>query len=360
MLAGRKQPDAQATPVQASQPQAYAGAAQAPVKKEAQPQAMRIVVRRDITGDEFEVQGGGVNGGWEKQTTFSTADAANDFLKSWGHDVDAVETLVSEWSPKLKRFSPPKRQESTTTGQAEQAQPLTIEEADANIQLNRIASEFVDDMRNEAAQQAKNAKKAGWSSQFTTPSERLAASDIGRYDGEKLSQVVESGRVTLDRANAMLDSAVSDGWLNKDQAERMKRMIAPAATAKQPAPTTEPFAHAGLKIRNSRVKVGDDVQNRWVVQSPENAEREARGERQIGGDRIVDTRDQAIQASRAGSPRSTPVTRQQRPNSTQKTQPRKRHLRPRSRQTVANQLRNAGWMPSWKSHQPLARAPSAK
>jgi hypothetical protein len=297
MLAGRKQPDAQATPVQAGQPQAYAGAAQVPVKKEAQPQAMRIVVRRDITGDEFEVQGGGVNGGWEKQTTFSTADAANDFLKSRGHDVDAVETLVSEWSPKLKRFSSPKRQEPTTTGQAEQAQPLTIEEADANIQLNRIASEFVDDMRNEAAQQAKNAKKAGWSSQFTTPSERLAASDIGRYDGEKLSQVVESGRVTLDRANAMLDSAVSDGWLNKDQAERMKRMIAPAATAKQPAPTTEPFAHAGLKIRNSRVKVGDDVQNRWVVQSPENAEREARGERQIGGDRIVDTRDQAIQAA---------------------------------------------------------------
>jgi hypothetical protein len=114
MLAGRKQPDAQATPVQAGQPQAYAGAAQVPVKKEAQPQAMRIVVRRDITGDEFEVQGGGVNGGWEKQTTFSTADAANDFLKSWGHDVDGVETLVSEWSPKLKRFSSPKRQESTT------------------------------------------------------------------------------------------------------------------------------------------------------------------------------------------------------------------------------------------------------
>jgi hypothetical protein len=199
MLAGRKQPDAQATPVQAGQPQAYAGAAQAPVKKEAQPQAMRIVVRRDITGDEFEVQGSGVNGDWEKQTTFRTADAANDFLKSWGHDVDGVETLVSEWSPKLKRFSPPKRQESTTTGQAEQAQPLS------------------------------DAK--------------------------------------------------------------------PIATDATPASNTAPFEHSGLKIRTSRVKVGEEVQDRWVVQTPENAEREARGERQIGGDRIVDTRDQAIQAA---------------------------------------------------------------
>lgn len=128
--------NAQAAPVPASQPQADAGAVQAPVKKEAQPQTMRIVVRRDITGDEFEVQGSGANGSWEKQTTFRTADAANDFLKSLGHDVGTIETLVSEWSPKSKRFSPPKRQEPTTpaqaepvaaavAGQPEQAQPLS-------------------------------------------------------------------------------------------------------------------------------------------------------------------------------------------------------------------------------------------
>ncbi len=60
---------------------------------------------------------------------------------------------------------------------------------------------------------------------------------------------------------------------------------------------SEPFEHAGLKIRPSRVKEGDQVVDRWVVQSPENAEREARGERQIGGDRIVETREQAIKTA---------------------------------------------------------------
>jgi hypothetical protein len=59
----------------------------------------------------------------------------------------------------------------------------------------------------------------------------------------------------------------------------------------------EPFVHAGLKIETRRIKVGDGAQVRWVVQSPENSEREDRGERQIGGDRIVDSREQAIKTA---------------------------------------------------------------
>lgn len=74
-------------------------------------------------------------------------------------------------------------------------------------------------------------------------------------------------------------------------------------TSAEPAQKTaeseqvEPFEHAGLKIRTTRTKVGNEVVDGWLIQSPENAEREARGERQIGGDRIVETREQAIKTA---------------------------------------------------------------
>lgn len=81
-------------------------------------------------------------------------------------------------------------------------------------------------------------------------------------------------------------------------AQKLQNPAAPGAGDVQAAGVkAEAFEHAGLKIRPSRVKEGDQVVGRWVVQSPENAEREARGERQIGGDRIVETREQAIKTS---------------------------------------------------------------
>ena len=118
---------------------------------------------------------------------------------------------------------------------AKRNKPKTIEEADDAVKMTGIAGDVFGGIREEAAQQANNAKKAEWATQFTTPSERLAASDISRYDGEKLSQVVDSGRVTLDRANEMVDSAVSSGWMVKDQADRLKRMIAPVAPVQDAA-----------------------------------------------------------------------------------------------------------------------------
>ena len=57
------------------------------------------------------------------------------------------------------------------------------------------------------------------------------------------------------------------------------------------------FESAGLKIYKRNVKSGDLVESRWIIQSPENAEREARGERQIGGDLIVGSREDAIKRS---------------------------------------------------------------
>lgn len=63
--------------------------------------------------------------------------------------------------------------------------------------------------------------------------------------------------------------------------------------AEQPA---EPFTHSGLKVYPTRVKQQDgSIKQQWAVQTAENAEREKRGERQIGGDELVDTREQAIQ-----------------------------------------------------------------
>lgn len=58
----------------------------------------------------------------------------------------------------------------------------------------------------------------------------------------------------------------------------------------------EPFTHSGLKVYPTRVKQQDgSIKQQWAVQTAENAAREQRGERQIGGDELVDTREQAIQ-----------------------------------------------------------------
>lgn len=61
------------------------------------------------------------------------------------------------------------------------------------------------------------------------------------------------------------------------------------------AKLTEPVetTHAGLKIYPIKVKVGDKVEDRWGVQTLSNAEREKNGERQLGGDPLADTLEQA-------------------------------------------------------------------
>ena len=55
----------------------------------------------------------------------------------------------------------------------------------------------------------------------------------------------------------------------------------------------------GLRVSPSMVKLGDTVKPMWKAQTAENAEREKRGERQLGGDSLHDTKEQAIAAAKA-------------------------------------------------------------
>ena len=80
------------------------------------------------------------------------------------------------------------------------------------------------------------------------------------------------------------------------QAASGSAAAAPVATA--PSVTSDSFEHAGLKVKRIRVRSADGIINeRWNIQTPENADREARGERQLGGDRLADTIDQARSAA---------------------------------------------------------------
>lgn len=56
----------------------------------------------------------------------------------------------------------------------------------------------------------------------------------------------------------------------------------------------EPFEHSGFKIYPHSVNVGGEVKAMWGVQSIENRERAQRGERQLGGDGLFDTKEQAM------------------------------------------------------------------
>ena len=69
-------------------------------------------------------------------------------------------------------------------------------------------------------------------------------------------------------------------------------------TAEPAKPITSAVTeHAGLKIYPIKVKMGDAVVEKWAVQTPDNAQREKNGERQIGGDLIVGSREEAVKRS---------------------------------------------------------------
>lgn len=58
-----------------------------------------------------------------------------------------------------------------------------------------------------------------------------------------------------------------------------------------------PFEHSGFKIMPRQISIDGTVKTMWGVQSIENREREQRGERQIGGDGLFDTKEQAMAAA---------------------------------------------------------------
>ena len=103
------------------------------------------------------------------------------------------------------------------------------------------------------------------------------------------------------RWNAFLKAAEEFGGMKK-ALELVKanagESIPDSATkpaAAQTESTTERTAteHAGLKIYPTKVKMGDTVVDMWGVQTPDNAQREKNGERQIGGDPLSETLDGA-------------------------------------------------------------------
>jgi hypothetical protein len=77
--------------------------------------------------------------------------------------------------------------------------------------------------------------------------------------------------------------------------DRVEMLLRGMAEKKGGGEDSEPFEHMGLKISVSNVRSADgSVSSRWIVQSPENAQREKAGERQLGGDAIVSSRADAI------------------------------------------------------------------
>jgi hypothetical protein len=87
------------------------------------------------------------------------------------------------------------------------------------------------------------------------------------------------------------EAVTMKGKFDDKPGRRIQLEDAPTPDATKPVETT----HAGLKIYPANVKVGDKVEARWVVQSLNNAEREKNGERQIGGDPMAATLDEAKQ-----------------------------------------------------------------
>ena len=87
------------------------------------------------------------------------------------------------------------------------------------------------------------------------------------------------------------EAVTMKGKFDDKPGRRIQLEDAPTPDATKPVETT----HAGLKIYPANVKVGDKVEQRWVAQSLNNAERERNGERQIGGDPMAETLDEAKQ-----------------------------------------------------------------
>jgi len=127
--------------------------------------------------------------------------------------------------------------------------------------------------------------------------ERAIAQAIG-HDTTGVN-VTRTGKPSIETAVAVAPEiqpvdVSNDGKPDPEQ-------VAPNREAKP-----EPFKHVGLNIYPIKTKdreTGEPV-SQWAVQTPDNAEREARGERQIGGDSIVSTRDEAIKTAEQESTRA--------------------------------------------------------
>jgi hypothetical protein len=130
---------------------------------------------------------------------------------------------------------------------------------------------------------------------------KLLNEDYKKTVGNKLAEgKVRKAMIELAKKTPMSDEATVLALdmlatrLGYDGDMGWKESQKPTEAANQAADgDTQPFTHSGLKVYPVRLR-GAIVTVRWAVQTIENAEREKNGERQIGGDEIVDTREQAI------------------------------------------------------------------
>jgi hypothetical protein len=89
--------------------------------------------------------------------------------------------------------------------------------------------------------------------------------------------------------------SVEKSDLSKYQGEEQPQ---PAVVEQAPAPTeAAEVEHNGTRIYRLKMKQGDEVVQRWAVETPENRERRANGQRAIGGDSIHEDLDAAKKAA---------------------------------------------------------------
>lgn len=119
-----------------------------------------------------------------------------------------------------------------------------------------------------------------------------------RLDRDLIEKAIKAG-VTEDQINSAVEDLYYQSLDDEGANAAIQRLTDDAtlpSSKKGPEQAAEPFTHSGLKVYPTRVKQQDgSIKQQWAVQTAENAAREQRGERQIGGDELVDTREQAIQ-----------------------------------------------------------------
>lgn len=121
--------------------------------------------------------------------------------------------------------------------------PRSIQDANEKIISQKIGSEFNAIAKEESAAQARTAAVGKWRSTFVGNfAETTASGDIASSDYEKLGQLVDDGKLSLDRASEMIDSAVSAGVLDALVADRMRKKIAMPVPVVETLPGTRSVA----------------------------------------------------------------------------------------------------------------------
>jgi len=112
---------------------------------------------------------------------------------------------------------------------AQGGKPKNIDEAVGKEMEVFATNDFLSSIREEIAQGKRNEAIGRWRSSFTNHAEMIASNDIVRNDYQKLGELVDSGKLTIERAIQMVDDAVNAGLVDAKNGEYIKKNIAPLA-----------------------------------------------------------------------------------------------------------------------------------